>query len=79
MGLLSIPIFFLLLVLIVFAVVFPRFLRGALIALTAFVGVAWLIGSTSDKTTPPRHESRRVEPSHGALGDQVGRRALRAR
>jgi hypothetical protein len=64
------------LVLIVFSVVFPRFLRGGLIALAVFVGVAWLIGSAPDKTMPPRHESRpraspleRLQPSLGALAN----------
>jgi peptidoglycan/LPS O-acetylase OafA/YrhL len=58
MGLLSIPIFFLL-VLILFAILFPRLMRFLVIALFVFVGVTWLIDAAPDKTTPPRQELRR--------------------
>jgi hypothetical protein len=57
MGLLSIPIFFLL-VLILLAILFPRLMRWTLIALAVFIGVALLMDAAPDKTKP-RHELRR--------------------
>jgi hypothetical protein len=57
MGLISIPIFFLL-VLILFAILFPRLMRFLFLVLFVFVGVAWLIDAPPDKTTP-RRELRR--------------------
>jgi hypothetical protein len=59
MAVLGYSFAFLVLLGIVAWIVFPGLMRWAFIAVCVFVGVAWLIGSTSDKTTPPRHESRR--------------------
>jgi hypothetical protein len=57
-GLLSIPIFFLL-VLILLAILFPRLMRALFIAVFVFVGVAWLIDAPPDKTTSRGQELRR--------------------
>jgi hypothetical protein len=59
MALLGYSFAFLLLLLIVAWIVFPRLMRFLALALAVFIGIAWLNGSTSDTPTPPRHELRR--------------------
>jgi Flp pilus assembly protein TadB len=59
MAVLGYSFAFLVLLGVVAWIVFPRLMRVLFIAVAAFVGVAWLMGSLPDKTTAQHQERPR--------------------